>query len=326
MVDKKFNNILCGYDEITVRYDTDTAAIWCYLNLKEHPCYTPGSLQEMHNLQLSIIEYFKSHHMNPKIPIRYLILASQTDGVFNYGGDLELFSKFVMNKDRRALGNYAQKCIDVIHLQSKNLNLPITTIALVEGTALGGGFEAALSCDIIIAQKDTKFGLPEIRYNLFPGMGAYSLLARKIGIQKTEEILTSGKIYTAQELHTLGVVTILAEPHEAQKTLDDFIHKESRLFNGMQAIRSSKNIYNNIDYLELLDISKVWVETALKLQPKDLKLMKQLVKVQTLKNIKKRVRTKQDRRISKQISGFPFTDYSNNIILNDRRVTADRRA
>jgi len=326
MLDKKFNKLLCGYDEITVRYDTDSAAIWCYLNLKEHPCYTPKSLQEMHSLQLSIVEYFKSHHMNPKTPIRYLILASQTDGVFNYGGDLELFSKFVAHKDRRSLSNYAQKCIDVIHLQSKNLNLPITTIALVEGTALGGGFEAALSCDIIIAQKDTKFGFPEIRYNLFPGMGAFSLLARRIGLQKTEEILTNGKIYTAQELHRLGIVTILAEPNEGQKTLDKFIQKESRLFNGTQAIRSAKNIYNNIDYLELLDISKVWVEAALKLKSKDLKLMKQLVRVQTLKNIKQRVRTKQDRRIARQVFSFPFTDYSNNIIQDDRRITADRRA
>ncbi len=326
MIDKKFNNLLCNYDEISVRYDAESSAIWCYLNPQKHPCYTPQSLKEIHHLQLAIVEYFKYYHMKPKTAINYLILASQTDGVFNYGGDLELFSQLVAQKDRRGLGIYAKNCIDVIHLQSKGLNLPITTIALVEGTALGGGFEGALSCDIIIAEKDTKLGLPEVRYNLFAGMGAYSLLARKIGAAKTDEILTSGKIYSAQELYEQGVITILAEPQGAKKALDEFIKKESRTLRGIQAVRSAKHIYNDIDYLELLDISTIWVESALKLQREDLKLMNLLVKSQTKGTPQKRLRTKQDRRVSKQALSFPHTDYANNIINIDRRRMTDRRA
>ena len=55
-----------------------------------------------------------------------------------------------------------------------SFNLPFTTISLVQGDALGGGFEAALCGDIIIAEKQARFGFPEVLFNLFPGMGAYN--------------------------------------------------------------------------------------------------------------------------------------------------------
>ena len=326
MIDKKFHKLFFNYQEISIRYDVDSAAIWCYLNPQKHPCYTLETLKELHHLQLAIVDYFNYYKMKPKTDIRYFILASQTEGIFNYGGDLELFSQLIIKQDRKGLNNYAQVCIDVLYLQSKGLNLPITTIALLEGTTLGGGFEAALACDVIIAEENCKIGLPEIRYNLIPGVGAYSLLARKIGTKETEKMLSSGKIYSAQELHEKDIVTLLSKPTQGKEALDSFIQNESSKFNGMQAIRSARRVYNNLDYLELLDISKVWVESSLKLSTKDLKTMKQLAKVQSTKDISKKSRTKQDRRVSQQPLSFPFSDYSNNIISGDRRISTDRRA
>jgi len=326
MVDKKFNGLFYDYKEISIRYDVDSAAIWCYLNPQKHPCYTLETLKELHHLQLAIIDYFHYYKMKPKTDIRYFIFASQTEGIFNYGGDLELFSQLILKQDRKGLNNYAQVCIDVLYLQAKGLNLPITTVALLEGTTLGGGFEAALACDVIIAEENCKIGLPEIRYNLIPGVGAYSLLARKIGIKETEEMLSSGKIYTAQELYEKDIITLLSEPTQGKKALDSFIQEEASKFNGMQAIRNSRRIYNNLDYLELLDISKVWVEASLKLTAKDLKMMKQLAKVQNTKDVTKKSRTKQDRRVSQHMLSFPFKDYSNNIVMSDRRTMPDRRA
>ena len=326
MLDKKFHTLFGNYQEISVRYDENSAAIFCYLNPQKYPCYTIEILKEIHHLQLAIVDYFQYYKMKPKTAIRYFVLASQTEGIFSYGGDLELFSQLILKQDRKGLHNYAKLCIDLIYLQAKSLNLPITTIALLEGTTLGGGFEAALACDVIIAEKDCKIGLPEIRYNLIPGVGAFSLLARKIGIKETEDMLISGNIYTAAELYKKDIVTVLAKEQEGKKALDNFIQKESKIFNGMQAIRNSRRIYNNLDYLELLDISKVWVEASLKLTPKDLSMMKQLAKAQNSKDMSKKARTKQDRRVSREILSFPFRDYSNNMIPNDRRSNPDRRA
>ncbi len=327
MEKKSITYLLREYEEITIRYDSDTAAIWCYFNPQIRPSFSMKMLQEMYNLQLAIIEYFKVNDMQPQTPIRYLIIASQTSGVFNYGGDLNLFSQLIINKERQKLYDYAKMCIDVIYLNAVNLHLPITTISLIEGTALGGGFEAALSSDILIAEEGTKIGLPEIRFNLFPGMGAYSLLARSLGTKEAEEIITSGKIYDAQTLHEKGVVTILAKPKKAKEVLDNFIKEHAKSFNGMQAIRNARHRYERLEYEEFLDITKIWVDAALRLEPKDLKVMNKLTKIQSIKanNLLTKTRTKQDRRISTETTTYPFL-YTNGEIINaDRRINSERR-
>ena len=71
--------------------------------------------------------------------------------------------------------------------------MPLTTITLVQGDALGGGFEAAISSNVVIAEKSAKFGLPEVLFNLIPGMGAYSFLVRRTSPDLAEKIIMSGE-------------------------------------------------------------------------------------------------------------------------------------
>lgn len=320
-MNKDFHKIFRKRKEISVRYDPQREAIWAYSNPKIRPCFSVTMLIEVHELQLDIIDYFKRNDMKPKIPIKYLVNASQTPGVFNYGGDMNLFAELIEKKDYDSLYKYAKLCIDVVYLNRVNLNLPITTISLVEGSALGGGFEAALSCNICIAEEQSQMGLPEIRFNLIPGMGAYSLLARLVGVKMTEEIISSGKVYSAASLHDMGVVTALAKKGEGKKTIDEFMRKNSRLFNGMQALQAAGHRYAPIDYDELLDITKIWVDTALRLRKKDIKMMLKLVQAQNLKNVGMihKIRTKQDRRFDEEDISFPFTDSYGDIVLSDRR-------
>ena len=108
-------------------------------------------------------------------------------GVFNLGGDLDLFKQLIEARDRAGLLRYGRACIDVLYRNYIGHDLPVTTISLVQGECLGGGFEAALSSDVIIAEKSARFGFPEILFNLFPGMGAYSFLDRQIGQRGAEE-------------------------------------------------------------------------------------------------------------------------------------------
>jgi DSF synthase len=136
--------------------------------------------------------------------VRYVILASVTPGVFNFGGDLRLFIRCLKENDPETLHRYAKECIDVLYAHSVGFHLPVTTISLVQGDALGGGFEAALASDILVAEKQSQFGFPEVLFNLFPGMGAYNLLQRRIGMQKTERMLLNGKLLRAEDLHAGG--------------------------------------------------------------------------------------------------------------------------
>jgi DSF synthase len=284
-------------------------------------------LQSFKDVQLDVVEYFQSSNMNPKTSIKYFVNASQTPEIYNYGGDLNLFYELIKARNEKKLYEYAKVCIDVVYMNAVNLNLPLTTISLCEGDALGGGFEGVISCNISIVEEQAQMGLPEIRFNLIPGMGAYSFLARLVGIKMAEEIISSGKVYSASELYEMGVVTQVVKKGEGEQAINRFMKRHRRAFNGMQAIQAARHRYAPIDYDELIDITKIWVDAALKLEPKDLKMMKKLVDAQNQKAIdmQYKLRTKQDRRFEKEDIIFPFEDIDGNLISKERRVKSDPR-
>ena len=205
------------------------------------------------------------------------MLASDKPGVFNLGGDLDLFKQLIAKQDRAELLRYGRECIDVLYSNYTGFDLPVTTISLVQGDALGGGFEAALSGDIIIAEKSARFGFPEILFNLFPGMGAYSFLDRKIGQRGAEEIISSGQIYTAQQMLEKGVIDSVVEDGQGEAGVSALIERRKRSQNGFAALAKARRRVHKIEFSELLDVVEIWVDSALKLNLRDLKLMQRLV-------------------------------------------------
>ena len=157
-----FFKIFRDYQEISLRYDAEYRAIWCYYNPTPRPCFSPLMLQEIRQWLQSVIDYFSTKNAGSDSSIRYLIVQSQVPGVFSMGGDLALISKLIKEQNSQQLLDYATQCIDVLYLYHVNLNLPLTTISLVEGAALGGGFECALSSNILIATENAEMGFPEI--------------------------------------------------------------------------------------------------------------------------------------------------------------------
>jgi len=155
--------------------------------------------------------------------------------------------------------------------------LPITTISLIQGECLGGGFEAALSSDVLIAEHSARFGFPEILFNLFPGMGAFSFLERKIGRRKTEELIASGKIYSAEEMLELGIVDLVAGDGKGETEVAAYINARRRNRNGLAGLAAARRCVHKLEYAELNDVVETWVDTAIRLSPRDLKLMQRLV-------------------------------------------------
>jgi DSF synthase len=148
---------------------------------------------------------------------------------------------------------------------------------------MGGGFEAALAAHIMVAEKSALMGLPEVLFNLFPGMGALSFLSRKIGMPAAEKMVRSGKIYTGEELYQLGVVDVLAEDGQGEYALNNWIKKNHRSLNSFQAINRAKQRVNPLTIEELYDITEIWVDAALRLDERNLKVMERLVRAQNTK-------------------------------------------
>jgi DSF synthase len=156
----------------------------------------------------------------------------------------------------------------------------MTTLSLVQGDALGGGFESALASDVIVAEESAQMGLPEILFNLFPGMGACSLLTRRIGIRAAEELVLSGKILSATELHRLGVVDVVATDGQGETAVRNWIAKNEKRRNGLQAVLRARQFIHPVTRQELDGIVGLWVDAALRLGERDVKMMQRLVRAQ----------------------------------------------
>ncbi len=269
------------YSHLSVRFDSERGALWTLLDPRNVPCFNLELLEQL-RAHHDDIESYAGRTLNSGVghDIRYSILASLTPGIFNLGGQLALFRNLIRSGDRETLLHYATKCIDVIDQRVHHFGSPLATITLLQGDALGGGFEAALTSDVIIAERRAQMGFPEILFNLFPGMGAYSLVARKVNAKFAEKIILSGKIYSAEELYEAGLVDILAEDGKGVEAVNDYIKKQERRSNGFLAVQKARHRFNPVTRQELMDITTVWVDAALKLNEKDLKGMDRFVRSQ----------------------------------------------
>lgn len=264
--------------QMHAHFNKDTGAMWSRWSPSPRPCFNPRLLADIR----AYYEFLSATRGKVAVgaedcAINYVVLASDMPGVFNMGGDLDLFKLLIGKQDRAGLLCYGRACIDVLYRNYISHELPVTTISLVQGECLGGGFEAALSSDVIIAEKSARFGFPEILFNLFPGMGAYSFLDRKIGQRLAEQVITSGRIYSAAEMLDLGVVDTVVEDGEGEAGVSSFIASRQRTSVGHFGLAAARRRVHGIDFAELLDVVEIWVDCALRLNPRDLKLMQRLV-------------------------------------------------
>ncbi|MBD2746511.1 crotonase/enoyl-CoA hydratase family protein [Microvirga sp. BT688] len=265
---------------IDVRIDFEQKVYWAAMRESQHPMITMELIQDMLCVQESVRVIMSEGNREQHQLLEYFVAASQTPGVYSFGGNLAFFADCIRSKDRAGLQNYAYGCIDVIYGNAMAFHTPLVTIALVQGDALGGGFECALSFDIVVAERSAKMGLPEVLFNLFPGMGAYSLLSRKIGTAGAEKLIMSGTVFTAEQLHQLGVVDVLAEDGQGENAVRDYIASNRRKHNAHKAIYRSKRRVNPLTYEELRDIVEIWLDAAMDLQEQDLRKMTRLVGAQ----------------------------------------------
>ncbi len=139
--------------------------------------------------------------------IRCLIITGACEKSFVAGADIKELAP-LSEEDSLELSKKGQR----VFTQIEDLNIPV--IAAVNGFALGGGFELALSCDFIIASKKAKFGLPEVNLGLLPGYGGTQRLKRLVGLNNARYITFTADMFSAKKMKKMGAVTLTEEPEE----------------------------------------------------------------------------------------------------------------
>ena len=258
-------------------HDISNATLWSFMDFKGRPSYNPALLRDFHGWQ----DHIQALKGEAGDAFKYVVLGSRRQGAFCFGGDLDYFTDCINRRDADALAAYGRSCIQILHRNWRTCDSELVTIGLVQGDALGGGFESLLSFDIIVAEKGARFGFPEQMFGLFPGMGALTFLGRKLGTAKAEELVRTGKLLTAEELYELGLVHILAEPGQGIEATQTYIRKHAARHPAHYRMYRAMKRANPISYEELDDIVGLWVEACLTLEQHNLAVMRRLVTAQS---------------------------------------------
>jgi len=137
-----------------------------------------------------------------------LIIHSTVRGGFSAGADLRELYNGLMDVPQKEQEPRLRAFIDRIHSVMNRLDmLPLTTIGVVHGICFGGGFELALTCDILIAEKNARFAFPELRLGIVPGFGGIPRLRRDVSNAVVRDLLLTGRSINAKKAVSCGLVS-----------------------------------------------------------------------------------------------------------------------
>ena len=266
------------FEELEVQLDPMARTLWCWMSPEGPPSFTPSMVRELNRLHQKFRLLAKEN--NGELPFDYYVQGSRIPSIYNMGGDLFFMIDAIRRRDRAALAAYAYGCVEAVHGIWHGFDLPVESICLVEGDALGGGLEGVVCFNTIIAERDAKMGLPEILFGSFPGMGAFSFLSRRLSLSQTERMIRSGSVFTAQDMYEMGIVDILVDRGEGPARVRSYIAEARRHHRLNLALHKSKRIVAPIALSELQEVTDLWVDTALWLAESDLRRMEILGKAQ----------------------------------------------
>ena len=196
-------------------------------------CYSLAAMGELQQMLADI-------SANPGL-VRHFVMTSDVPRVFNFGGDLALFVLLVRAGDVDSLKLYGKRCVDLVWWMENAANLGVHTTVLSQGDTLGGGLESVLPFHKVIFERSAQAGFPEVLFNLFPGMGAWDFTIRKAGFAVANEMILSGRLYSADELHTARLVDLVVDDGQGEAAIDAVVRDvDPRLRGTLAALRAQR--------------------------------------------------------------------------------------
>jgi DSF synthase len=263
------------YKTLRLEWSSDFSLLRVRTCVKPIQCYSLAAMGELQQMLSDITA-------NPGL-VRHFVLTSDVPKVFNFGGDLALFVLLVRAGDIESLKLYGKRCVDLVWWMENAANLGIYTTVMAQGDTLGGGLESVLPFHKVIFERSANAGFPEVLFNLFPGMGAWDFMIRKCGFAVANEMILSGRLYSAEELHHRGVVDIVVEDGGGEVAIERAVRDVDPRHRGSLAALRARRMSSPIQYDNLIAIVDQWAESAMGLTDRDLRLMERLARAQARK-------------------------------------------
>ncbi|MBX3709981.1 MAG: enoyl-CoA hydratase/isomerase family protein [Gammaproteobacteria bacterium] len=276
-LNQDYHYLTLKYDQLETKYDPILRALWCTLKTTT---FSFNLLNDIRKLQDTIVEYCANFPL--KKPL-YIIWKSDNTNIFNLGLDIKYVHQLILTHEEEKLCKYLELCIDVLYINIRKLDInPLITISLIRGKIYGGGFEAALTSDIIIAEENVICKFPGVRYNLLPSIGMLKVLFHRFPHSAIEPILLNGKSLVGCDLIKYGVIDNTVKIGQGETTVLEKIKEMHSKHWIYTAIYDAKSISKLITQKELEEFKDLWVKTALKLSPNDVRKLGRTAEAQAL--------------------------------------------
>lgn len=208
---------------------------------------------------LEELEHFVEAHETIKEEAHALIITSSIKAGFSAGADLR---DLYRQANEIGFENAAPRVRDFLNRIHRVANIidasPLTTIAAVHGVAFGGGFELALICDLIIADKMARFCFPELRLGLIPGFGGVPRLKRDLGNALVRDLLLTGRSVNAAKAQAAGLVSQVVAEGDALKVAR-LVASQVKKFDRLTSARA-KAFIKPIPHAELRQEIEIFCE------------------------------------------------------------------
>jgi DSF synthase len=263
------------YKYIRLEWEPELSMLRLRTCVKPIQCYSLAAMAELQRVLLDI-------EQSPGL-VRHFVMTSDVSGVFNFGGDLSLFVLLIRARDVDSLRMYGRRCVDLVWWMENASKLGVHTTVLVQGDTLGGGLESVMPFHKVIFERSAQAGFPEVLFNLFPGMGAWNFTIRKAGFSIANEMILSGRLYSADQLYRRHLVDLVVEDGEGEAAIQAVVQSVNPRLRGTLAALEGRRMSSPITYDALMSIVDKWTETAMELTDRDLRLMERLARAQVRK-------------------------------------------
>jgi DSF synthase len=264
-----------SYKYIRLEWNEEMAAVRVSTCVKPIQCYSLAAMAELQRVFSDIAE---SNGL-----VRHYVMTSDVPGVFNFGGDLSLFVLLIRARDIESLSLYGRRCVDLVWWMENASQLGVHTTVLVQGDTLGGGLESVMPFHKVIFERSAQAGFPEVLFNLFPGMGAWNFTIRKSSFAVANEMILSGRLYTAEQLQARHLVDMVVEDGEGEEAIQTVLQAVHPRLRGTLAALEARRKAAPITHESLMEIVTQWVGAAMQLTDRDLRLMERLARAQVRK-------------------------------------------
>ncbi len=227
----------------------------CELVLQREPCNEIG--EELTSALESWLDNLDCDRLHT------VILRSSVRGGFCAGADLRELHAGLVSIPASEHPVALRAFIDRIHSVMDRIDmLPVTTIGVVHGVCFGGGFELALTCDQIIAEKSARFCFPELRLGIIPGFGGIPRLRRDVGNATIRDLLLSGRSISAKRAHALGMIAQVVGRRDGLEAARSLAAQSGKF--DPTARRAAKAFIKQLPREELDREKELFVELALR--------------------------------------------------------------